>query len=296
MKVFLTGATGYIGGAVARALQAAGHEVVGLARSDEAEQKLRRAGVTPARGDLCDPRHLATLARQTDGTIHTGFAMSAQGGAIDRAAVESIVEGLKGSGKPFVYTSGVWVFGNTGSQPVDEMSALDPTPLVAWRPAVERLVLDAAAQGVRSIVIRPGDVYGRGAGMIADMVDQGRDKGVVRYVGDGENHWPIVHVDDLARLYLLALEKAPAGTLLHATVGPSVRLKDIADAASRAAGVAGKTTSWPLEQARAVLGPFADALALDQHFASSRASDLLGWTPGGPALLDDVAQGSYLKR
>lgn len=293
MKVFLTGATGYIGSAVAQALQAAGHEVIGLARSDEAEQKLRRRGVTPARGDLSTPRDLAALARQTDGTIHTGFAMSPQGGAIDRAAIEAILEGLKGSGKPFVYTSGVWVFGNTGPRPADETSVLDPTPLVAWRPAVERLVLDAAAQGVRSIVIRPGDVYGRGAGMIADMVAQGRDKGVVRYVGDGENHWPVIHVDDLARLYVLALEKAPAGTILHATVGPSVKLKDIAEAASRAAGVAGKTASWPLEQAREVLGPFADALALDQHFASTKAQDLLGWTPREAAVVDDVTQGSY---
>lgn len=294
MKVFLTGATGYIGSAVAQALQAAGHEVVGLSRSDQAEQKLRQRGVTPVRGDLSNPSDLARLARQTDGTIHAGFSMGPQGGAIDRAAIESMLEGLKGSGKPFVYTSGVWVFGNTGTRPADETSALDPTPLVAWRPAVERMVLDAASRGVRSVVIRPGDVYGRGGGMIADMVAQGRDKGVVSYVGDGENHWPVVHVDDLARLYVLALEKAPAGTLLHATAGPSVKLKDIADAASRAAGVAGKTASWPLAQAREVLGPFADALALDQHFASSKASDLLGWTPCEPALLDDVAGGSYL--
>ena len=293
MKVFLTGGTGYIGSAVAQALQAAGHEVLGLARSDKAEQALRRRGIIPAHGDLSNPRDLAPLARQTDGTIHAGFAMVPQGGAIDRAAIESILDGLKDSGKPFVYTSGVWVFGNTGSRPANETSALDPTPLVAWRPAVERMVIDAAAQGVRSIVIRPGDVFGRGAGMIADMVAQGRDKGVVRYVGDGENHWPVVHVDDLARLYVLALEKAPAGTILHATVGPSVKLKDIADAASRAAGVPGKTASWPLAQAREVLGPFADALALDQHFASSKAQDLLGWTPREAVVLDDVTQGSY---
>jgi nucleoside-diphosphate-sugar epimerase len=294
MKVFLTGATGYIGGAVAQALAAAGHEVVGLARSDRAEQELRRRGVIPVRGDLTKPSDLTSLAQRADGAIHTGFSIGPDGGAIDRASVEAILAGLNGSGKPFVYTSGVWVFGNTGPQPVDETSPLDPTPLVAWRPAVEQLVFDAAAHGVRSVVIRPGDVYGRGGGMIADMVAQGREKGTVSYVGDGENHWPVIHVDDLARLYVLALEKAPAGTLLHATVGSSVRLKDIADAASRAAGVAGKTASWPLAQARKALGPFADALALDQHFASSRASDLLGWTPREPSLLADVTQGSYL--
>src|SRR5712692_1954493 len=159
LRVFLTGATGYIGGAVADALLAAGHSVTGLARSDEAAGKLRLKGITPYRGDLKSPTSLAAGVQASKGVIHTG---TTNDGTLDEEAVRAMLEALRGSGRPFVYTSGVWVLGDTGGQIADESAPLHPTPLVAWRPAVEKLVPDAAAHGVRAVVIRPAIVYGRG--------------------------------------------------------------------------------------------------------------------------------------
>ena len=161
----------------------------------------------------------------------------------------------------------------------DEESPLDPTPLVAWRPAIERLVLEAAKRHVRTAVIRPTVVYGRRGGIVGRMVDSARVDGVARFVGSGENHWSLVHVDDLADLYGRALEQAPAGTLLLAASGKALQVREIAKAVSRAAGISGRIQSWPLEQARQQLGPYADALVLDQQISGAKAARLLGWSP-----------------
>ena len=161
MKVFLTGATGYIGSAVAEALLAGGHTVAALARSLEAEQAIRDRGMTPVPGDLKHPVSLTSPMQSVDGVIHTGTTNEGQA---DGEAIVAMLNALKGTGKPFVYTSGVWVIGKTGDQPADESVPLNPLPMVAWRPAVEKIVLNAAP-GVRSIVIRPAIVYGRAAGL-----------------------------------------------------------------------------------------------------------------------------------
>ncbi len=155
-------------------------------------------------------------------------------------------------------------------------------------------MLDAAAQGVRAVVIRPAIVYGRGGGIPADFVKSARETGAARYVGTGENRWAMVHVEDLADVYVRALQKAPAGTLLHAADGPSYRVKEIAEAASLGAGAGGRTESWPLEEARKTLGAYADALVLDQQVSAERAKATLGWKPDAPSLLQDLRRGSYL--
>jgi nucleoside-diphosphate-sugar epimerase len=187
-----------------------------------------------------------------------------------------------------VHTSGVWVLGNTGEKVADEESPLDPTPLAAWRPAVEQQVLTAARQGVRSVVIRPAIVYGRGGGLVRMLVQSARERGAARYIGMGENRWPLVHVDDLANLYRLALERAPAGSLFIAASGPAIRLREIAEAASRAAGVGGQAEAWPIEEARREMGPLADALALDQQVTGAKAARVLGWTPRAPSLQEEL--------
>jgi nucleoside-diphosphate-sugar epimerase len=292
MKVLLTGATGYIGSAVAEALLEAGHEVMGLARSDEAARKLEEGGVRPVRGSLQDSESLASAAREADGVIHTASTNNAEAPQADAQAVAAILEALEETNKPFIYTSGVWVLGNTEDRVADEESQLDPTPLVAWRPANEQRVLDAAARGVRSIVIRPGIVYGRTRGIIGGMIQAGRQSGVVRFVGTGENRWPLVHVEDLADLYVKALEKAPAGTLLMAASGPSLRVREVAEAAARAAGVDGRVESWPIEQAREKIGPYADALVLDQQVSGAKAMRLLDWKPQAPSLLEELERSS----
>jgi nucleoside-diphosphate-sugar epimerase len=291
MRVFLTGASGYIGTAVATALGRAAHQVSGLARSDEAERRLRARGVRPVRGDLTDPAVLEQAAREADGVIHTASTNDARAAEVDARAVEALLAGLTESGKPFIYTSGIWVHGDTGGRVVDESSPLEPAGIVAWRPAVERKVLDAAARGVRAVVIRPAMVYGNGGGIPAMLARSARQGGAAQHVGSGRNRWPVVHVEDLAELYLLALERAPAGTVLLAANSETVTLGEIARAASEGAGAGGKTTAWALPEAREVIGPLADALALDQRVSSVRARQLLGWVPRGRGILDELRAG-----
>ncbi|HYL77567.1 MAG TPA: SDR family oxidoreductase [Bryobacteraceae bacterium] len=292
LKIFLTGATGYIGSAIADAALAAGHSVTGLARSDEAARKLSLKGIIPHRGDLTSTATLAGEARNAGAVIHTG---TTNDGSMDREAVRVMTTALHASNKPLIYTSGVWVLGDTGGRSVGEIAPLNPLPQVAWRPGVEQMVLETAREGVRAIVIRPAIVYGRAGGIPADLVRSARETGAARYVGTGENHWPMIHLDDLADLYLRALEQAAAGTLLHAADGTAYRLKQIAEAASIGAGTGGRTESWPLEDARKTLGPYADALALDQQVSAEKARATLGWTPRAPSVIDDLKSGSYTK-
>src|SRR5258708_4953720 len=201
-----------------------------------------------------------------------------------------MLEALCGSGKPFVYTSSGWVYGNTGDRIADEGSRLNPIPLVAWRPSAERIVLDAA---VRSVVIRPAVVYGRAAGILGDFVQSARERNAARFVGDGENRWPLVHVEDLADLYVRALERAPAATVLNAADGPSVKVRALAEAASFGADAGGNTEAWPLDDARKQLGAYADALVLHQQVSSQKARTLLGWTPRAASPFEELRFGSY---
>jgi nucleoside-diphosphate-sugar epimerase len=291
MTVFVTGATGYIGSAVVQALQAEGHDVNGLARSPEAATKLEAAGVEVVWGSLTELSVLSRGARAADAVIHLGATGNEDQGEVDTAAVGAMLNAVEGTGKPFVYTSGVWVLGNTGDRVADEDAPLNPGEIVAWRAEVEGTMRDAAAWGIRSVVVRPAVVYGRGGGTPGMFVSAARRKGVVRYVGDGTQRWPFVHVDDLAALYVLALD-APTATLLTAAAGPSIPVIDVAQAAAQANGA--ETEAWPLEEAREKLGPYADALALDQQVSAERALGL-GWKPKCPSVLDDLRSGSYVE-
>ena len=281
MNLFLTGATGYIGSAVTERLIAAGHAVAGLARSDASARKLERAGASAVRGDLRDVAVIEAAARQSDGVIHLAMEFNGDAPLLDRSAVEAILAGLRRSGKPFLYTSGIWVMGNTGGQVVDETTPVNPTPLVAWRPAHEKLVL--GAEFVRGIVIRPAMVYGRGGGFVASFM-QAAKKGVVQFVGAGENRWPFVHVDDLADLYVRALHAAP-GSLYFATAGPSVPVRQVAERAAHGARV----EAMPVDEARKTMGALAEALTLDQLVSARKAERELGWMPRGKPVLEELA-------
>src|SRR5271165_1525738 len=280
MKVFLVGATGYIGSVIAEGLLAAGHSVIGLSRSPEKDEALRAQGVTPVRADLKTPVTLETPAVASDGVI---FAGTTNDGRLDMEAMAVLPRG-----KPLVYTSGVWVLGDTHGQVYDESSPLNPAPIVAWRPDAERLAL-----GAGGVVIRPAVVYGRAGGLFSMLVNSAKESGAARYVGDGENRWPLVHVDDLAELYVLALEKAKPGSLYMAADGPFYKVKEIAEAASYAADAAGKTEAVPLEQARQQYGPMADALVLDQQVSGDKAKRELGWKPHGASALEELRYGFY---
>jgi nucleoside-diphosphate-sugar epimerase len=297
MKVFLTGATGYVGSAVAIALQAANHEVLGLARSTTAEEKLRSRHIQPIQGDLHNSQSLINGAQQADGVIHVATTNDAEIAALDRQAVETFLSTLEGTGKPFIYTSGTWILGNTGTMIADEMSPLNPTPLIAWRAEIEPLVLAAKKRNIRTVVIRPALVYGHGGGLVAMLVQSGLQQGVVQFVGNGQNRWTLIHVEDLARCYAAALDLAPSGSLFIAADDHQVfSLRAIAEAASHAAGVPGQTRSWALTDAQQNMGAFADALVLDQRMSSEKARQVLNWQPQAPSLFDELKGGSYAIR
>jgi nucleoside-diphosphate-sugar epimerase len=293
MEVFLTGATGYIGSAVAEALQKAGHKVTGLARTPEKAERLEARGMRTIIGDLLKPEALAAQARAAEGVIHTANTNDANSAQADAAIVRAFLKALEGTGKPFVYTSGIWVLGSTGDKVADENSPLNPTPLVAHRAAIEQEVLGYKGRGVRTVVIRPALVYGRGGSIPKMIAQSARETGAARYVGDGQNRWAFVDVGDLALLYVLALEKAAPGSLYNAAHGPSFRVHEVAEAASIGAGAKGKTLAWPLEEARKTMGGFADALVLDQQVSGEKARRELGWSPGAASVLDDLKTGSY---
>jgi nucleoside-diphosphate-sugar epimerase len=291
MKVFVTGATGYIGTGVVKALHRAGHQVTGLVRSAEKGERLAAAGAEVVAGNLRDARTYAEEAGQCDAIIHLGFELSENGGALDRSAIESLVNVAAKASAPrvVIYTSGIWVLGAmTSDQFADESAACDsPFPMVAFRPETERTVLEAGKGPLVTAVVRPGIVFG-GKGGIVDGFFAAADKGEApTVVGDGHNHWPIVHRDDAADLYVRILESAFTKVaaldgkqrVFHATSPIAERTGDIARAVARSAGRPDEVRFWPLEEARQKLGPFADALALNQQVLSKRSEAVLGWVP-----------------
>jgi nucleoside-diphosphate-sugar epimerase len=295
VKVFVTGATGYIGSSVSAALLKHGHQVIGLARSSESAEKLENCGIEPFRGDIRDKNSLSAAAREADAMVHAASPNDSTSAEADNAVIDTVCETLQGTDKPFIYTSGIWVIGETGNKVADEDSSLYPIDLVKWRAVCEQRVL-AAAKGdscIRASVLRPGIVYGRGGGIPASFVQSAKERGVVAFVGDGENHWPVVHVDDLADLYVRVLNHDSGGLVFHGISEQAVKVRDIAFAASEGARIPGKISPWPVAEARKILGPFADALALDQQISSEKTKALLGWEPKAARLTDELRQGSY---
>lgn len=290
MRVLVIGATGYIGSVVAERLVATGHEVCGLARSAEATSTLTARQLEARAGALEDPDSLERAADDVDAVIQ--LAAPTGDSAIERGAVAALLRGLGARGRTLLYTSGVWVLGTAQGGPANERSAPQPAAIVAWRPAIERAVLDAG--GVRGIVLRPGIVHGRAGGIPALVAGWAKAAGTGRYVGAGEARWPTVHVEDLAELYRLALERGAAGALFHGVAEEGVTIRAIAMAADRAAGGTGRAKMWPLEAARPVLGAdFADALARDQVVSSAWTCQTLGWRPERPGIVAELAEGSY---
>ncbi|SFR04383.1 Nucleoside-diphosphate-sugar epimerase [Lentzea waywayandensis] len=285
MKVFITGASGYIGKATVAALLRHGHAVEALARTDTSAAAVRETGATPVSGDLSDLDALTAAAGRADAVIHLAQADSAEA---DLAAATAMQDGV-GAGT-YVHTGGTWVYGDTDGI-ADEDAAWNPPALVAWRQEVEEKVLSRAASSGRPVVIRPGLLYG-GENRLIDIffTRPGKESGAIPYLGDGTNHWSLVHVDDLAELYVAALN-ARAGAVYVGVGGVDPTTYEIATAISRGAGLEGKTVALPLDEARARMGPIADAFALDQRFTPARAQAELGWTPRHTDPLATFAQG-----
>lgn len=292
MEIFVTGATGGIGSAVSRVLLEKGHTVSGLARSDEAAAALRAAGVTPVRGSLEDTAALEQAAARAGATVHTAMQWGEEAGALDARTVATLIQALSGSNKPLVYTSGICLMGETQGRVAGEMFPVRPPAVLSWRPAVERTVQDAKERNVRGVVLRPAMVYGRGGGLVGMMLRQARERGVIQLPGTGANHWSFVHVDDLAALYHLAIERAAAGSLYLAAHGTAVTARAVAEMAAKAAGVPGRVEFISVDAARATMGTMADCLVLDQKVLSTKAARELGWKPCGPGVLQALAAGA----
>ncbi len=293
MKVFLTGASGYIGGSVAAALRGAGHHVIGLVRSAQKAEQVRSLGIEPVSGTLDDGALLARQARDADAVIHTADADH-------RAAVESMLAALAGSGKAFVHTSGSSIvgdqaWGEPGDKIYDDDTPFEPGPGRAARVAVNHVVLAAARNGVRAAVLSPSLIYGTGRGAHRDsiqvprLIALARKSGVARHVGRGENLWSNVHIDDLVDLYLRVLERAPAGASYYAENGEA-SMRKVCETISRALGYAGRTHGMSKEEAIAEFGagPAAYTYGSNSRVRATRARRELGWAPRRDALLDSI--------
>ncbi len=305
MRVFVTGASGWIGSAVTSELIGAGHEVVGLARSDASADALAAAGAEVQRGTLDDLDVLRSAAAASDGVIHLAFKHESafsgdfQGAAdADRRAVETFGEALAGSDKPLVIASGT--LGIAPGRVATERDGHGPASAVAGMPAGPRtrwgtaeLTLSLAGRGVRSTVVRlPPTNHGDGDnGFMTTIVGIARDKGVSAYIGDGTQRWPAVHRLDSARLFRLAVETAPAGTTLHAVADEGVPLRDIAEVIGRHLEL--PVASIAPEDAAEHFSFLAGFLGVDVPASSALTREQMDWQPTQPGLLEDLEQGHY---
>lgn len=292
MKIFVTGATGFVGSAVVQELTRAGHKVLGLARSDANAKSLAAAGAEVHRGSLEDLASLRTGAAASDGVIHTAFIHDfsnyAPAAEKDKQAIEALGAALAGSDRPLVVTSGTLLVQRRGPLAMED-DGFNP----AFPRKSEDAVLAAASKGARTSVLRlPPSVHGDGDhGFVPALINIAREKGVSAYVGDGLNRWPAVHRLDAAPLYRLALEKGSAGSNFHGVGDEGIPFREIAEVigrrlnlpvVSKTAGEATNHFSW-----------LAHFVAMDSPASSKRTQELLGWQPKQPGLIADLERGRY---
>jgi nucleoside-diphosphate-sugar epimerase len=320
MKILVTGATGYIGAAAARDLRLAGHDVSGLARSDEAAGRLIQAGVSPVRGDFADPTSLAQAVRAAEVVVSTASIGSLSGDADtfrrDRDAVRVMLSALEASGKTLIFTSGSAVVGTfadgeASNVVYDEAVAL-PLPesvfapdtaqvhpmvvagfgaAMAARIETENDVLHAS--GIKGIVMRPGLVYGAGGSYdLPQLIALARKTGVGAHLGSGATLQGFVHIDDLADLFRRAVERAPKAAVLHGVVD-EVRLRDVAAAISRLVGAGDRTESLSLEQMFSAAGSVGISMSVNKRLSADKTREITGWSPTRIDILQDVESGSY---
>lgn len=301
MKIFMTGASGYIGGTVAQSLIKAGHSIAGLARTEGTATKLRAHGIEAVRGELSAHGVVRTAARNADAVINCADAS-------DPFVVAAIVEGLAGSGKAFVHTSGSSVVGDKAAGKFSakvhhEDTPSEPLPEKIQRVAVDRVVLASAGQGVRSVVLCPSLIYGQGRGANPDsiqlpsLIRQAVKSGIPRYIGAGENIWSTVHIDDVASAYLLALDAARAGSFFYIENGEA-SLRSVVESIARLLGGKRAAESWGIDEAIAEWGPQAAWFSLggNSRVNADKARRMLGWKPAGADLFHEIEQGWYRRQ
>ena len=291
MRVFVTGATGFIGSAIVKELVGAGHQVLGLARSDAGAKSLAAAGAQAHRGDLEDLESLRKGAEATDAVIHTAFrhdwSKFAESCELDKRAIETIGAVLQGSSRPFIVSSGVGVAEGRAANEDDPPLSSPSRPRVSEATAVALM-----ERGVHASVMRLPQVHDTvKQGLVTPLIAVARAKAVSAYIGDGHNRWPAAHVSDVAHLYLLALEKGAAGARYYAVAEEGVPLKDIATAIGH--GLKVPVISISKEQAQEHFGFLGFFAGRDAHISSAQTRTKLGWNPTGPSLLTDLGNMRY---
>lgn len=291
MRVLLTGSTGFIGSAVLAAVRGNGHEVTALVRSEDAAARARAVDARSVSGDMRDHGLIARLAGDADAVIHTASPGDATSRDAEVEFADAILAGFGDREAVFVRTGGIWIHGPGAD--LTEDTPHNPPPLVAWRSEIDERIL--ATPGIRAVLVEPAIVYGHGDGIpntVTRAAAIGSPPGV-QLIGDGSQHWGTVHVDDLADLYALALERAPHGSVFLAASGQNPTVRELGDAASRARGFGGQVAPESAEATIARLGAFGEALLLDQQASGTRARNTLGWSPTRPSLLAEIEDGRY---
>ena len=298
MKVFITGASGYIGGSVAASLIDAGHSVSGLVRNEQRARQVREKGIRPVIGSLDDTAVIARAAADADATINAA-------NSDERGVVETLLDAMAGSNKALIQTSGTSIVadvadGEFEGQVHEETTPFEPAELRAGRVAINQLVIDGSARGIRSVVIAPSLIYGKGHGVnphsmqVPWLIDLARKHRVGRHVGSGKNIWSNVHIDDVVDLFIAALDKAPPGSLYYAENGEN-SMQEVSAAISSALGF-GKTTR-PMSVPDAVTewgeGAARYTMGSNSRVRGVRAREELNWTPSRPALLHEIEHGCY---
>lgn len=285
MHIFMTGASGYLGGAVAEHLIKAGHEVSALARSDASEARITALGAKAVRGDLTSRSVLREAAAASDTVVHTAVDyMNPHMREMEEAALDAFLS----AAKPIVYTSTGLVYPDTAGKPVTEDTPTDPNTSQPWKVLGERQALQAE----NATVIRAALIYGRGgSGLLEGMFASARQNGVTAYVEDGANEWSSVHINDLAALYAAAVAHPSGRTIVNAATRTTTPMRDIATAVAETAGA--KAISLTRAEARDLLGPFADVLTSSSPLDPTRAETHYNWHPTGSTLLNDIRTGSY---
>ena len=279
MRIFLAGATTYIGWAVLDACLRAGHQVTALVRDARSAALVKAKGAACVLGDPGDGAAWQGVAEKHDGLVHTAYEHSPRGAELDRRVLDALLAAARAyheQPRVLVYTSHIWVLGSTRGVAAEDQPPA-PLEVAAWRTAHEALVLDAAGPALRTAVVRAGIVYGGGRGIVSDLLKAGAN-GLVRIVGDGRNHWALVYDRDLADLYVRILGGPGAAGIFHANDEGDERVIDIAEAIARSAKTPADIRHIPIEEARAKMGPIAEALAADQIVRSARAR-AIGWMP-----------------
>ena len=286
MRVFVTGASGYIGHSVAKAFRAKGHTVHGLIRSQEKAKHLLAEEIWPVIGNLENPESYSSILEEVEVAVHCARDYSPKGIEYDANTIDTIIAHFSKSPYPrsFIYNSGIWIYGSRGDLLVDESIPPQPLKIVKWRESHEAKVLKAANARLKTSIIRPGFVYGGSGGLLQPLFASAQ-RGAVEIVGDGNNHWPMVHVQDLAYAFVSMAEKELSQIVLNVVDDSHFTLREIAEAIAKAANGGGKIKVLSSEEGAKQFGAMIEGLMIDLTVNNSRAKRLLGWQIHHPPFL-----------